>query len=330
MVCLFIGDIPSTILPNDLLLGLQAKGKIKNFQVKFNTKKSCKMCFFHVHGYKTIKTLIVNPLVVNEIELYCQMSQSDSEDQIFDFQQRCIFVNNIPRKVNNEHLATIFANFGPVESAFIIKKKGVSKQFGFVYFENESSVEEAAELKKIKYNGKFMIAQRFFQKNKIDQKKNSQKERSSKKTNFPRNKQQRNHSPKKKSKKIHKPFSYRPQPQPSDRRHLEEVSYLQPQGRSYFDSYQQQLRYESQTHQWNNQSWMNRQHNEERRNHYYKPRSFEIKNPYEGILGISRLGLISSNQWKIGNLRFNKKFSEINHPLNRLQDAKEQGRRRFE
>lgn len=167
MVCLFIGDINTATTKKEIQTCLNSYGRCTKLQVKVNKRKKAKMCFFHVQDYQTIKALITRPVIINNSEHYCQLSQvSDGEVQTYDFQRNCIFVNNIPRQMNDHMLFNFFSSYGFIDSAFSIKKNGVSKGYGFVYFKHQSAAEYVARLGKIKFEGKFMIVQIYQQKGK--------------------------------------------------------------------------------------------------------------------------------------------------------------------
>ena len=58
-----------------------------------------------------------------------------------------IYVGNLPFSVDDEKLREIFAKFGDVEEATVIKDKysGRSKGFGFVTFSDDASAKKAIE-----------------------------------------------------------------------------------------------------------------------------------------------------------------------------------------
>ena len=59
------------------------------------------------------------------------------------------------------------SSFGRLESAFTVKNSsGKSLGYGFVTFSDQSVAEEVVKIGKINFQGKFMIAKRFEQKQK--------------------------------------------------------------------------------------------------------------------------------------------------------------------
>jgi cold-inducible RNA-binding protein len=58
-----------------------------------------------------------------------------------------LYVGNLPYSVNDQQLAEIFAEFGPVASASVImdRMSGRSKGFGFVEIENDETAKQAIE-----------------------------------------------------------------------------------------------------------------------------------------------------------------------------------------
>lgn len=70
---------------------------------------------------------------------------------------RKLYVGNLSYNVASSDLETLFAHFGPVESAQVItdRETGRSKGFGFVEMENESDALAAIEgLKEHEYDGR--------------------------------------------------------------------------------------------------------------------------------------------------------------------------------
>lgn len=173
MTSLFIGDIDPKTTKLDIEETLNQHGNFKKLIIKYNKRKSNKMCFFKVYNTGTIKSLIIRPVVINGVEHYCQISQRPQDEgpqdlQEFPFQRRCVFINNIPRNLADRCLMDFFADFGPTESAFSIKKRGRGVGYGFVYFKFEQTANALIKKKKINYKGKFMIAKGYLQKNKPD------------------------------------------------------------------------------------------------------------------------------------------------------------------
>lgn len=176
MTSLFIGDIDPKTTKLDIEATINQHGNFKKLIIKYNKKKSNKMCFFKVYDLETIESLIIRPILIKGVEHYCQISQRPQDERPaqeqteYEFQRRCVFINNIPRNLTDNQLMEFFSNFGPTESAFSIKKQGRGVGYGFVYFESEHTANIVSKMKKINYKGKFMIAKSYLQKNKADKK----------------------------------------------------------------------------------------------------------------------------------------------------------------
>lgn len=56
-----------------------------------------------------------------------------------------LYVGNLPWSIRNESLQELFAEFGEIEDAFVMKEKGTgrSKGFGFVTFVNDEDADKA-------------------------------------------------------------------------------------------------------------------------------------------------------------------------------------------
>lgn len=301
MVCLFIGDIPPSTDPKTLLKRLKEYGEIRNFQMKFNQRKGTKMCFFHVIGYNIIKNLIISPVVVNGVDHYCQLSQSTSPSANgfeYAFYRSCIFVNNIPFSMDNATLFQIFSEFGVVESGYIVLKDQTSKQYGFVFYEDEHSAEEAARVKKINHRGKFMIAQRFFRKNKFGKKDfrkqlRNRKNENSRKANHPQGQGTRSRRP---EDEFNNNVEL-PRESNSSLGIREQVRSQQNQYFPPFGNY---------TNQGQKNNLFRRRKMRGKADPYYRPRSFELISPSKAVVGKSRQGEINLNHWNFENIRLNK------------------------
>lgn len=59
-----------------------------------------------------------------------------------------LYVGNLPYSVTESSLEDLFSQFGPIESAVIIKDRdtGRAKGFGFVEFQNQGDAEKALDL----------------------------------------------------------------------------------------------------------------------------------------------------------------------------------------
>lgn len=71
-----------------------------------------------------------------------------------------LFVGNLDWGTTNEELQELFAKYGEVEEAFIVRDKFThrSKGFGFVTFTNEEEAEKAkAELNEQEFKGRNII-----------------------------------------------------------------------------------------------------------------------------------------------------------------------------
>lgn len=162
-ICLFIGDIHPNMKKKTVQEALSQYGCIKKLQLKFNKQKRSKMCFFSVEGYSVIKAFLIRPVFLRGVEHYCQISQKfdhEEKPKEFDFQKRCVFINNIPKLVDDGLLANFFSQYGNVESAFSIKKYKKNVGYGFVYFKEIEATNEVLNIKKISFKGKTMVAKR--------------------------------------------------------------------------------------------------------------------------------------------------------------------------
>ncbi|OGD63740.1 RNA-binding protein [Candidatus Beckwithbacteria bacterium RBG_13_42_9] len=71
-----------------------------------------------------------------------------------------LYVGNLPYSVTDEELGTMFAQFGQVSSAVVIKNKfnGRSKGFGFVEFADDAAADKAiADLNGKDYQGRGLV-----------------------------------------------------------------------------------------------------------------------------------------------------------------------------
>lgn len=292
MACLFIGDINPEIKILDfekkfLELGIG----VEKITLKFNKRKKSKMCFFTLNNFNSIKFLITNPLILKNTEYYCQISQSKKEEEekknykvnylkykIFQFQKTCVFVNNIPKEMDDITLGNFFSEFGRVQSAFSIKKNSISKGYGFVYLYDQRSADLLIKMKKIPFNGKFMIVKGFKQKFKPEEGNGDSQVLDNSKDYFGAGNHHLNNS---------LPFFNR------------EILFEENR-----DFLQNKLNYTKKVYNENSKGFQprNREYDEP-----YRIKEFEKKGPKTAIIGLTRLDLIEMNHFeRYFNIRLNK------------------------
>lgn len=99
-----------------------------------------------------------------ELDLNSDKILSNSNNKRFDFknnQSNTIFVKNLPEDVEESKLKKLFKQFGKIENIRLLKKlDGSIKNFGYIDFENETSVDEATKLGKIKIDKNDLIIEK--------------------------------------------------------------------------------------------------------------------------------------------------------------------------
>lgn len=110
-----------------------------------------------------------------------------------DFNQRRVFVKNIPRRVNNKQLASFFRVYGELEDAFIIQNsnKKIGLNYGFLVFRCIQDAQRLLKFNRIDFFGKFILIEKFRSRKKRKEKK-IEKKYKAKNSKFDRKKNTKN------------------------------------------------------------------------------------------------------------------------------------------
>lgn len=175
---LFIGDLDPTVTEDEIRKALRrhlrSRKNLEELKLCHNEKKNKKMLFFVSEDYETVKSLVTRPIFIREAEHYCQISQTYEDSLQFDFQRKCLFVSNVPFSVKESQFKIFFSKFGEVESCYIIKKKGKSKGYGFVYFAEEKDAKALLKRESVILGGKNIYLRPYKQKTKKERNPGSQ------------------------------------------------------------------------------------------------------------------------------------------------------------
>ena len=176
LTTVFVGGIQAHIKQEDLRQHFQKYGEIANIKLSINPKTNCNKgySFLTFKDPKSVKQVIEEHQIICGRKVDCKISlggKHNKEDKIKASKAK-IFVKKLHKSVKDQELMEYFQQFGQIKNAYCIydPETKVTKGFGYIQFENESSV--ATTLSKSHFfRGKRCILERYSWNAKKDKKK---------------------------------------------------------------------------------------------------------------------------------------------------------------
>lgn len=166
----FVGCLISTITEDQLKECFRYYHGIESIKIVRNAKdNACKgYAFINVRGQENLDKILQDAIYFQGRRL--DISQAHSADsKAVSLQKQTeskIHVKNLHKSVDDRQLMDFYVKFGPVVKAYVIydPNNGKSKKFGYVQFENKSSVDLVLNAKQLWFKSKALIVSRFIPK----------------------------------------------------------------------------------------------------------------------------------------------------------------------
>ena len=147
------------------LQGATSEEQVFNYFSKFGevtsvslVKAASESDFSAGFGFITLKSLLAMDTILsyrhcidgNIVDCQSMVDRQAAKAKEMEEMDRKLFVGGLSTKTDDNKLKNFFQKFGAVQKAYVVKdyKSGKSRGFGFVLFEDPSSIEEARKIKK--------------------------------------------------------------------------------------------------------------------------------------------------------------------------------------
>lgn len=175
----FVGGLKASFKEETIQKFFGKFGKIESIDLKKNKEKEdfnrgfCVIKFIDPEVAERLIRIKDHKIGKRLVTCRKYLKGNQLAQQKTDINLRKIYISNLPKKAENEGIIKLFSTFGKVEAGYTLKNEqtGFSKGFGFVIFDDESTVKVVFENQdKLILNGVLIKVEKF-----IEQKKEGEK-----------------------------------------------------------------------------------------------------------------------------------------------------------